>query len=144
MRRLSSIPPRTSTGGDDNIRLRVADPVRFRGRRVSGQMSEQDDAWKPTEFKKLPPKKKIYGPKVKLRESKVSLEVFEEKDCVKVIGDMPGVEVKDIHCELNDGILKIHTTGEGRYEGEVGISVPLGGDFGVNSNNGVVEINFKK
>lgn len=127
--------------------LRSADPVRFRtGRsRQSGERKNDASDFKPTFFKTA--NSKLRGT------SKVSvgklpqdpnMEIFEEKDCVTVISAMPGVKKRDIQCQLEGNVLKIHTTGNREYKGEIEIPVSVAQEFDLKYNNGVVEILFKK
>jgi len=126
--------------------LRSADPVRFRtGRSRQGNSGRDKDDFKPTFFKTA--NSKLRGTS-KVSVGKLSqdpdMEVFEEKNCVTVISDMPGVKKEDIQCQFEDGVLKIHTIGNREYKGEIEIPVSVAQEFDLKYNNGVVEILFKK
>jgi len=99
---------------------------------------------KPTKFTEKKSKKEC--PKVELHNSELDLELHDEGDIVKVIGEMPGVEKKDIKCEIDGPVLKIHTTGKRKYEGEIKLPVSVNQKFKpiLKYKNGVLEITLKK
>lgn len=89
-------------------------------------------------------KKTKQGPQVvEIREPLV--DVFDEKDCILVIAELPGVQEKDIKLHIKGDILKLETIGERKYAKE--ILLPAKSDFEsrkVNFKNGVLEIKLKK
>ncbi|MCF8345461.1 MAG: Hsp20/alpha crystallin family protein [Bacteroidales bacterium] len=85
------------------------------------------------------------GPKVE-EEREPMTDVFDEKDEIVIIAEMPGIEKEDIKLELNDDILEIAATGKIRkYRKELLLSVKAVKDnMSHNYNNGILEIRIKK
>lgn len=73
------------------------------------------------------------------------VDVFDEKDCILVIAELPGVQEKDIKLHIKGDVLKLETIGERKYAKE--ILLPAKADFEsrkVNFKNGILEIKLKK
>lgn len=89
-------------------------------------------------------KKTKQGPRVvETREPLV--DVFDEKDCVLVIAELPGVQEKDIKLHIKGDVLNLETAGERKYAKE--IPLPAKADFEsrkVNFKNGILEVKLKK
>jgi len=85
------------------------------------------------------------GPKVE-EEREPMTDVFDEKDEIIIIAEMPGIEKEDIKLELNDDILEITATGKIRkYRKELLLSVKaVKNNMSHNYNNGILEIRIKK
>jgi HSP20 family protein len=90
-------------------------------------------------------KKTPTGPVVE-EEIQPLADVFDEKDHVLVIVELPGVEGKQIHAEVKGDVLVLSAAGKRRkYAGEV--VLPKGVDASTLTNkyrNGVLEIRIKK
>ena len=85
------------------------------------------------------------GPVVEeVREPMVDL--FDEKEAVVVVAELPGINEKDITVELRDDILTIAAeTGEQKYYKEVLLEVPITPDGLTRSyRNGILEIRICK
>ena len=71
-------------------------------------------------------------------------DVFEEKDHVKVVLEMPGVDAKDVKAEVDGDILTVQAVrGEKRYRKE--LLLPGNGDYqskglAIACHSGVVEV----
>lgn len=85
------------------------------------------------------------GPKVE-EEREPMTDVFDEKEEIVIIAEMPGIEKEDIKLELNDDILEIAATGKIRkYRKELLLSVKaVKNNMSHNYNNGILEIRIKK
>jgi len=85
------------------------------------------------------------GPKVEEEREPMS-DVFDEKDEIVIIAEMPGIEKEDISLELNGDILEIAANGKIRkYRKELLLSVKATNDnMSHNYNNGILEIRIKK
>lgn len=89
-------------------------------------------------------KKTKQGPQV-VETREPLTDVFDEKDCVLVIAELPGVQEKDIKLHIKGNILSLETVGERKYAKE--ILLPAKTDFEsreVNFKNGILEIKLKK
>lgn len=89
-------------------------------------------------------KKTKQGPRV-VETREPLADVFNEKDCVLVIVELPGVQEKDIKLYVKGDVLNLGTTGERKYAKE--ILLPAKIDFAsrkVNFKNGILEIKLKK
>ena len=70
------------------------------------------------------------------------VDIFDERDCILVIAEVPGVEQDSIRVELENHTLKLQAGGRYRaYRGEVGLPA----EFKPNSltwtlNNGIIEL----
>ena len=74
------------------------------------------------------------------------VDVFEEKDHVLVVAEMPGITLDDIQLDLKDDILTLSAKKEDRqYCKEVLLPEAFSREkMAVSCNNGVVEIKFHK
>jgi len=89
-------------------------------------------------------KKTPQGPIVE-EERQPLVDVFDEKDHVLVIIELPGVEEEHIHTEINGDILTLSTSGKRRYSGEV--VLPKDVDTSTVKStykNGILEIRMSK
>lgn len=90
-------------------------------------------------------KKTKQGPVVEeVREPMI--DVFDEKDSVRIIAELPGVEDKDIKVSLNEDILTIYAENKNRkYNKEILLSSKVKPDSLSHSyKNGILEINVSK
>jgi HSP20 family protein len=73
-------------------------------------------------------------------------DVFDEKETVVVVAELPGINEKDITVELRDDILTIAAgTGERKYYKEVLLEAPVTSDGLTRSyRNGILEIRIWK
>jgi len=72
-------------------------------------------------------------------------DVFDEKNYVMIIAELPGVQEKDIKLHIKGDVLNLETTGERKYAKE--IPLPAKADFEsrkVNFKNGILEVKLKK
>ncbi len=85
------------------------------------------------------------GPKVE-EEREPMTDVFDEKDEIVIIAEMPGIEKEDIRLELIADILEIAAIGKIRkYRKELLLPVKAAKEnMGFNYNNGILEIRIKK
>ncbi len=74
------------------------------------------------------------------------VEVFEEKDHVLVVAEMPGIGAKDIHIEIDGDLLTLSAArGDKKYRKEVQLPESFSRDNAqVTCNNGVVEIKCRR
>ncbi|MBU3965606.1 Hsp20/alpha crystallin family protein [Patescibacteria group bacterium] len=89
-------------------------------------------------------KKTKQGPRV-MENREPLVDVFDEKNCVLVIAELPGVQEKDIKLHIKGNVLNLETTGERKYAKE--ILLPAKTDFEsrkVNFKNGILEVKLKK
>lgn len=72
------------------------------------------------------------------------MDLFEEAGGLEVIAELPGVEEKDISCEIKDGVLIVSTGGDGRkYRKEV--LLPCKASILKTSyRNGIFKLSLKK
>jgi HSP20 family protein len=70
------------------------------------------------------------------------VDVFEEKDHVLVVAEMPGISVKDVHLEVKDDLLTITATrGDKKYHKEILLPRAYPREkMKVSCNNGILEI----
>lgn len=89
-------------------------------------------------------KKTKQGPRVvETREPLV--DVFDEKDHIMVVAELPGVQESEIGLEVKGEVLNLHTTGEKKYAKEILLPAKINGaSKETNFKNGVLEIKFKK
>jgi len=74
------------------------------------------------------------------------VDLFEEKDCLLIVAEMPGIGVKDVQLEVKDDVLTISAAkGEKKYRKEVLLpgSYPRE-KMRLTCNNGVLEIKCAK
>lgn len=105
----------------------------------------------PTETEKF--KVKRQEPKAQKIEKKprseeemrqLNLDVFDEKDHILIIGDMPGVNKEDIKYELKEKTLRIYTETGRKYEKEIELPAPVTKEVALNYRNGVLEVTLTK
>lgn len=74
------------------------------------------------------------------------VDVFEEKDKIRVIAELPGVEEKDITLELKEGALTISAdTKDRKYHKEISLPAPVKPEtIKSKYKNGVLEVSIKK
>ena len=90
-------------------------------------------------------RKTTEGPKVE-EEREPMTDVFDEKEEMIIIAEMPGIETEDIKIDLKDDILDISATGKIRkYHKELLLPVKAElKNLNFNYNNGILEIKIKK
>jgi HSP20 family protein len=74
------------------------------------------------------------------------IDIFDEKDQIRVIAEMPGVSEEDIKVEANGDILNLSTSGKDRkYAKELLLPSKVKSDpIKISSKNGIVEIRLEK
>jgi len=90
-------------------------------------------------------KKTPEGPKVDEEREPIT-DVFDEKDEIVVIAEMPGIEEGDINIDLKEDILEISAAGKSRtYRKELLLPVKAGSENLTHKfTNGILEIRIKK
>ena len=90
-------------------------------------------------------KKTPKGPTVE-EEREPIIDVFEEKEDVRVYAEMPGINEKDVKTELKGDILDISAqTGDRKYRKEVLLPTKVNPETLTSSyKNGILEIKIKK
>ncbi len=85
------------------------------------------------------------GPKVE-EEREPMTDIFDEKEEIIIIAEMPGIEESDIRLDLKDDILDITADGKIRkYRKELLLPVKADKEnMSFNYNNGILEIRIKK
>ena len=70
------------------------------------------------------------------------VDIFEEKDHVLVVAEMPGIGVEDVQLEVKDDLLTIHAErGDKKYRKEVLLPESFSREkMRVSCNNGVLEV----
>lgn len=82
-------------------------------------------------------------PETDVREPMV--DVFDEKNVVRVIAELPGVEEGDIKTELEGNILKMRAErGDRKYEKDIELPAAVKGEMKTRYKNGVLEIELEK
>lgn len=73
-------------------------------------------------------------------------DVFEEKDYIEVIAELPGLEEKDIKHQIEKDTLTIYTVSDKRkYRKELPISFPVGAtDIESSYKNGLLKLRLKR
>lgn len=80
---------------------------------------------------------------VEVREPLV--DVFDEKDFVGVIAELPGVQENEIKLEMKGDVLNLVTAGEKKYAKEILLPAKVISDSKeVSFKNGILEVKFKK
>lgn len=135
---LRSIPPVTSTGMS-----RGSPPMRARQglfRRQYGTASVGGNHARPALA--------AQGPSTPLVPETVEpvVDIFDERDCILVIAEVPGAEEDSIRVELENHTLKLQAGGRYRaYRGEVGLPADVkSSSLAWNLNNGVIELRLKR
>lgn len=74
------------------------------------------------------------------------VDVFDEKDHVLIVAEMPGISAKDVEIEIKDDLLTISAAkGEKKYRKEVLLPASFKKEnIKISCNNGVLEINCLK
>ncbi len=74
------------------------------------------------------------------------VDVFDEKDHVLIVAEMPGISAEDVQIEVKDDLLTISAAkGEKKYHKEVLLPVSFKKEkISLSCNNGVLEINCLK
>ena len=73
------------------------------------------------------------------------VDVFDEKDYIRVVAELPGVAEEEIKTELSGDILNITATGERKYAKETLLPAKVKAESMTKSfKNGVLEIRFEK
>lgn len=82
----------------------------------------------------------------KLEVQELEMEVYPEEKQIKVIGEIPGVEEKNITCEVKEKgrVLSISTEGRKRYAKEVELPSPVTKTVSWSYRNGVLEVILTK
>ena len=90
-------------------------------------------------------KKTPEGPKVDEEREPIT-DVFDEKDEVVIIAEMPGIEESDIKTDLKEDILEISAKGKNRtYHKELLLPVKVvSQNMSFKFTNGILEIRIKK
>ena len=90
-------------------------------------------------------KKTAKGPAVE-EEREPIIDVFDEKDEVRIYAEMPGVNEADIKLDLKEDILDISAqTGDRKYHKEILLPAKVqAGTLTSSYNNGILEIKVKK
>lgn len=73
------------------------------------------------------------------------VDVFDEKDTVRVIAELPGVEESDVTAELEGNILKLRAErGDRKYEKDIELPAAVKGEMKSRYKNGILEIELEK
>ncbi|MDO9575589.1 MAG: archaeal heat shock protein Hsp20 [bacterium] len=73
------------------------------------------------------------------------VDVFDEKDHISIIIEMPGVAAEDIKVDVKGDILKLSAaTGDRKYSKEVLLPSKVKGEPEIAYKNGILEIKLKK
>ena len=85
------------------------------------------------------------GPKVDEEREPIT-DVFDEKDEIVILAEMPGIEDSDIKLDLKDDIIEISAVGKNRtYRKELLLPVKVvAKNMGHKFTNGILEIRIKK
>ena len=69
------------------------------------------------------------------------VDVFDEKDEIVIVAELPGVSEAEIETNLEEDILRLETTGERKYAKEILLESPVdAGTMRRSYNNGILEI----
>ncbi len=74
------------------------------------------------------------------------VDVFDEKDHIRIIAEMPGVEKDDIHIDVKDEVVTLKAErGERKYKKDVALPSPVNTSTVTSAyKNGVMEIKMEK
>lgn len=73
------------------------------------------------------------------------VDIFDEKDYVRIVAELPGVSEEEIKVELQGDIFNINTAGEKKYSKEILIKSPVKPESMTKVfKNGILEIRFDK
>ena len=134
---LRSIPPRTSTATGRG----------FSSARASRGLSRRQHEATFAGGNHSRPRLAAQGPSTPLVPKTVEpvVDVFDERDCILVIAEVPGAEEASISVELENHTLKLRAGGRYRaYRGEVGLPADVkSNSLAWTLNNGVIELRLK-
>lgn len=90
-------------------------------------------------------KKQASRTKPTKEEKEVLVDIFNEREYVKVIAEVPGVDEKDIQVKIqNKTLIILASTPRCRYYKEVELPCLVKGEKKKNYNNGILEIELEK
>jgi len=119
--------------GEREPHIRMGTPPGARGKVVGRRAS----------VRKKPTTPKPEGPPPAVEER--PLDIFDEKDHIKIIGEIPGVEEKDIKVNLKNDIITIKVDVSNRkYHQELKLPCKPKGEIEKSYKNGVLEIKIMK
>jgi len=119
--------------GEREPHIPMGIPPGARGKRVGARPS----------VRKRPTKAKPEGPPPVVEERPV--DIFDEKDHIKIIGEIPGVEEKDIKVNLKNDIITIKVdVSNRRYHQKLKLSCKPKGKLEKSYKNGILEIKIMK
>ncbi|MDI6807473.1 MAG: gas vesicle protein GvpH [Candidatus Eisenbacteria bacterium] len=73
------------------------------------------------------------------------VDVFEEKDAVQIVAELPGVTEQEIHCEVHGDVVALSTSGKRKYNKEILLKDPVEEKpTKVSYRNGMFELKLKK
>lgn len=127
---------------DYSVRTLVGEKHEPSSRRVRGR----EEVQRRREKERV---KEIRVDKEEIKEKEPLIDIMDEKDCIMVIAEMPGVDEKDIKTEIGDGggKLIISTEGEGgksKYYKEVDLPSEVKGEIKRMYKHGVLEVRLEK
>ena len=91
-----------------------------------------------------PDKRTEKKPAIKENPRELELDVFDEKDHILVIGEMPGVTVEEIKYKVKGNLLTIWTEGNRKYHKEVELPALVTEKITLNYRNRVLEVKLAK
>ncbi len=135
---LRSIPPRTSTG--ISRRFSAAGVSRGLSRREYGAIPAGGNHSRPRAAAPRPSAPFI--PEI----VEPLVDVFDERDCILVIAEVPGAGEDSIRVELQNHTLKLRAGGKYRaYRGDVGLPAEVEhNSLAWTLNNGTIELRLKR
>ena len=79
------------------------------------------------------------------KQKDVTVDVFDEGDCIKIIAELPGVAKEDIRTELKNSLLIISgTSAFAKFHKEITLPCPVKGKLTSSYRNGVLELKAEK
>jgi len=73
------------------------------------------------------------------------VDIFDEDDLILIVVELPGVDESDIQIDVQDDIVDLSTTGEGRYVKEILLSSLVdAASMETTYRNGILEIRLRK
>lgn len=73
------------------------------------------------------------------------IDVFEEKEAVQIVAELPGVAQDDIQCEIHGDVVTLSTTGKRKYQKEILLKSPVDENSAQkNYRNGMFELKLKR
>jgi len=121
---------RPSVSSHYSVRTLVGDkPVRkFHARRFESEIKETD-----------------LEEEINLEERELAVDIFDEKDHLLVIMELPGVEKKDIKVDVDDDTLTISTdVPDRRYHKEVELPCAIKSKIKTTYKNGILKVRLEK